>query len=78
MGGQLGSFAESLRRRRLAAGLTQEDLAERAGLSTPGIQDLEGGRRFPRQQTLRRLTAAVLLQEDNPDRLRPIGAAPRR
>ena len=53
-------FGESLRRYRIAAGLTQEELAERAGLSTRGIQDLErGARQSPRQATLRRLAAAL-------------------
>ena len=32
-----------MRRYRLAAGLTQEELAERAGLSARGISDLERG-----------------------------------
>jgi predicted ATPase/DNA-binding XRE family transcriptional regulator len=53
-------FGESLRRYRIAAGLTQEELAERAGLSTRGIQDLErGARQSPRQATVRRLAAAL-------------------
>ncbi|HEV8278838.1 MAG TPA: helix-turn-helix transcriptional regulator, partial [Streptosporangiaceae bacterium] len=43
-----GTFAELLRRHRLAAGLTQEALADRAGLSVRGIADLErGARRYP-------------------------------
>ena len=35
------SFGELLRQRRLAAGLTQEALAERAGVSAKAISDLE-------------------------------------
>ena len=35
-----GTFAELLRQHRLAAGLTQEALADRAGLSVRGIADL--------------------------------------
>ena len=42
------AFGELLRRYRIAAGLSQEALAERAGLSAHGISDLErGARRFP-------------------------------
>jgi DNA-binding XRE family transcriptional regulator len=36
-------FGDLLRRYRLAANLTQEALAERAGLSDSGIQKLERG-----------------------------------
>jgi transcriptional regulator with XRE-family HTH domain len=36
-----GSFAHLLRQYRTAAGLTQQELAERAGLSARGVQDLE-------------------------------------
>jgi transcriptional regulator with XRE-family HTH domain len=38
-------FGVSLRHYRLAAGLTQDQLAERAGLRARGISDLERG--FP-------------------------------
>ncbi|MGH2618282.1 MAG: helix-turn-helix domain-containing protein, partial [Thermomicrobiales bacterium] len=49
-------FADLLRQHRLAAGLTQEELAERAGLSARGISDLERGvRTFPRAETVRLL-----------------------
>jgi predicted ATPase/DNA-binding XRE family transcriptional regulator len=49
-------FGELLRRYRLAAGLTQEELAERAGVSTRGVSDLErGARGLPRKDTLRML-----------------------
>jgi WD40 repeat protein/class 3 adenylate cyclase len=58
-----GGFAESLRRHRLAAGLTQEGLAERAGLSARGVQDLERGlRRSPHPDTARRLASALGIQ----------------
>jgi transcriptional regulator with XRE-family HTH domain len=54
------SFGELLRRARQAAGLTQEELAERAGLSRRGIADLEGGaRRRPRKDTAALLAAAL-------------------
>ena len=53
-------FADLLRQHRLAAGLTQEALAERAGLSLRGVSDLErGARRAPHRDTVRRLTAAL-------------------
>ena len=47
-------------RHRLAAGLTQEALAERAGLSARGVQDLERGvRAAPRAETVRLLADAL-------------------
>src|SRR5437764_10937668 len=58
------SFGTSLRRQRLAAGLTQAELAERAGLSSRGVQDLERGiRRSPHPDTVRRLASALELTE---------------
>ena len=54
------SFGALLREHRLAAGLSQEQLAERAGLSRRGIADLErGARNFPLGQTVRRLAEAL-------------------
>ena len=41
------TFATLLKRLRLAAGLTQEALAERAGVSVRNIQNLEGARNQP-------------------------------
>ena len=43
--GQDAPFGERLRHLREAAGLTQEELAERSGLSAKGISDLERGER---------------------------------
>lgn len=55
-----------LRRYRIAAGLTQEALADRAGLSVRGIADLERGvRRFPHFHTLRCLVEALELGPDD-------------
>ena len=55
-----GGFGAFLRRRRLAAGLTQEELAARAGLSARGIADLERGlRHTPRRGTLTLLVRAL-------------------
>jgi predicted ATPase/transcriptional regulator with XRE-family HTH domain len=53
-------FGELLRQRRRAAGLTQEELAARAGLSARGIADLErGARRTPRRDTVALLIRAL-------------------
>ncbi len=53
-------FGAVLRRHRMAAGLTQEGLAERAGLSPRGVQDLERGvNRAPRRDTLELLADAL-------------------
>src|SRR5579864_8916234 len=55
-----------LREYRLAAGLTQDALAERAMLSVRGIADLErGARRFPYEATVERLAAALNLSSQN-------------
>jgi predicted ATPase/DNA-binding CsgD family transcriptional regulator/DNA-binding XRE family transcriptional regulator len=57
-------FGEVLRRYRVAAGLTQEALAERAGLSPRGISDLERATRtHPYPATAHRLAAALGLAE---------------
>ena len=54
------TFAELLRRSRRAAGLSQEDLAERAGLSARAISALERGvNRSPRRDTLDMLADAL-------------------
>src|SRR5579872_363790 len=56
---QLGSL---LKRHRLAAGLTQEELAERAGVSTRSVSDLERGlSRTSHPNTVRRLADALEL-----------------
>jgi predicted ATPase/tetratricopeptide (TPR) repeat protein/transcriptional regulator with XRE-family HTH domain len=57
-------FAALLGRLRRDAGLTQEALAERAGLGTRSIQGLESGENTPRRETVRRLAAALALAED--------------
>jgi len=55
-------FADLLRRYRLAAGLTQEELAERAHLSVQAIGALErGDRRAPRRDTVALLAEALQL-----------------
>src|SRR5689334_8192567 len=60
MGGGPKQFKALLREYRLSAGLPQEELAERAGLSWRGVQDLERGvRRRPQTATARRLAEAL-------------------
>jgi len=55
-------FGELLRRYRVAAGLSQEALAEAAGLSPRAISALERGeRRAPQQETVRLLADALAL-----------------
>ncbi|MDR0359500.1 MAG: helix-turn-helix domain-containing protein, partial [bacterium] len=63
------SFGGLLRRHRLAASLTQEELAERAGLSPRGVVYLEAGERMPRATTVRRLAAALQLDAGDTTRL---------
>ncbi|MFL5807379.1 MAG: helix-turn-helix domain-containing protein, partial [Roseiflexaceae bacterium] len=54
------AFGAQLRRYREVAGLTQEQLAERAGLTVNAISLLERGlRRLPYPQTIRKLAAAL-------------------
>ena len=62
MTGEMVEFGSVLQRFRIAAGLSQEELAERAGLSRRGISDLErGARRRPHPATVRRLAEALAL-----------------
>jgi predicted ATPase/DNA-binding XRE family transcriptional regulator len=76
-GRQDAPFGARLRREREAAGLTQEDLAARAGLSAKGISDLErGARRRPHPHTVRALADALELSED--ERASLIAAVPKR
>ncbi len=59
---QVSAFGTLLRSYRLAAGLSQERLAERAGLSLRGISDLErGARTTPRLETVRLLADGLEL-----------------
>jgi predicted ATPase/transcriptional regulator with XRE-family HTH domain len=55
------SFADLLRRYRIRAGLTQEELAEAAGLSVRGLRYLERGLRHPTRDTVDRLASALAL-----------------
>jgi transcriptional regulator with XRE-family HTH domain len=60
--GDPGPFAVLLQQHRAAAGFSQDELAERAGLSRRGISDLERGRRrSPHPVTVRQLAEALNL-----------------
>src|SRR5919198_6679981 len=60
--GQFVTFGALLRQYRRAAGLTQEALAERAGVTAQAISALERGfRRRPHPSTVRLLAAALRL-----------------
>jgi predicted ATPase/DNA-binding XRE family transcriptional regulator len=65
MGEGTTSFSALLRQLRSAAALSQEELAERAGLSRRGISDLERGlSQAPRLETVRMLAGALALGEE--------------
>src|SRR5437868_5629281 len=55
----VANFAGRLKELRVAAGLTQEALAERAKMSKAGIADLEQGRREPSWATVIALAEAL-------------------
>jgi transcriptional regulator with XRE-family HTH domain len=60
------SFAAMLRRLRERAGLTQEQLAEQAGLSANAVSSLERGtRKHPYPHTVRVLAEALALKDDD-------------
>src|SRR5207248_2942520 len=64
------TFGDLLRRYRLAAGLTQEELAEKAQVSPRAISDLERGQRTrPWRDTVQLLTAALSLAPNERDGL---------
>ncbi|MBC8073828.1 MAG: ImmA/IrrE family metallo-endopeptidase [Deltaproteobacteria bacterium] len=52
-------LAANLRRHRNAVGLSQQDLADRAGLSRIGYRDVEAGAATPRIDTLQRIAEAL-------------------
>ncbi len=60
--GAVSTIGEVLRQHRLAAGLTQQEVAERAGVSPRALRDLEQGRtRQPRARAIRGLADALRL-----------------
>jgi tetratricopeptide (TPR) repeat protein/DNA-binding SARP family transcriptional activator/DNA-binding transcriptional regulator YiaG len=63
-------FGMAVRRHRLAAGLTQHELAQRSGFSVRGLRDLEQGRtRQPHARSVRRLADALALSPAERERL---------
>jgi transcriptional regulator with XRE-family HTH domain len=71
------AFGALLRGHRRAAGLTQEALADQAGLSRRGIQHLEAGDASPHPATLDALEAALdLTPEDGAGLRAAVSAAP--
>jgi predicted ATPase/transcriptional regulator with XRE-family HTH domain len=57
-------FGALVRQLRLSARLTQEALAERAGVGVRTVQAMEEGTNRPRRETLRRLTEALALSPE--------------
>lgn len=53
------SLGGRIRARRLALGLTQEDLARRAGVPLVTVNRIENGHQRPRRQTLLKLARAL-------------------
>ncbi len=73
-GNAAASFAQLLKEYRQAAGLTQEELAERGSVSARTISDLERGCKLhPYPRTVRQLTQALALEEGQASEFR--GAA---
>jgi transcriptional regulator with XRE-family HTH domain len=74
-----GELAEYVRTRRLRAGLTQEALAERAGLSVDSVGVLERGlRRRLYPHTARAIADALALSEAERAELTELAHGPRR
>lgn len=72
-----GSFGALLRAKRERAGLTQQELAERSGLTTHAVSSLERGvRTRPYPHTVRALASALGASEE--ERARLLAAVPRR
>lgn len=63
--GSADALARKIRTRRLQLGLTQNQLAEIAGLSTNAISSIECGKRFPRPKTLDLIAQALRVGPDD-------------
>ncbi len=71
------AFGTLLRRYRIAAGLSQEALAERARMSANGIGALERGyRRTPQRETLELLARALVLDDGQRAEFEAVAARP--
>jgi predicted ATPase/DNA-binding XRE family transcriptional regulator len=74
---QSDAFGSRLRRLRRQAGLTQEELAERAGMSVRGLGDLERGvSQAPYRATVQQLALALQLSPDERATLESAGRRP--
>jgi transcriptional regulator with XRE-family HTH domain/tetratricopeptide (TPR) repeat protein len=69
-------FGRRLRQLRLDARLTQEELAERSGLSVRTIRNLEAGRGSPRRWSLRALAGALGIEAEDGALLLEVDPAP--
>ena len=58
------TFGEMIRERRRKLDMTQQQLAERIGVSTPFIGHLESDKRHPSDHTVRRLAEVLGLEGD--------------
>ncbi len=63
-------FSEELRKARKERGLTQRQLAARAGISVAAVQSYEEGRRLPRERELDKLRLGLGVRGESSDRLR--------
>ena len=73
------AFSELLREQRRAAGYSQEELAERAGLSVGAIAALEqGARRAPYRDTVSALANALGIPDSTKRRFEDVAARARR
>ena len=52
-------FCENVRARRARLGLTQQEVADRLGISGPAYSQLESGRRCPTLQVVERVAQAL-------------------
>lgn len=64
VGRYVGWFAPRLRELRAKAGLTQAELARRAGVSQPRVAEYEGGRYAPTWEAVVRLALALEVSAD--------------
>lgn len=64
-------YGRELRARRIAAQLTQRELAERAGVPQPNVSAYEVGRRVPNRDTMERLDR--VLRTPHLSRVRQVG-----
>lgn len=63
MGNVVDCLAENVRNLRKSRGLTQEELAERASISTQSIRYVENKLRWPSTETIRALASALQVPE---------------